>query len=163
MQQLSTGHSFLDLSFMAKKKTLIYLIVLFVSLVGLQCKTTQETTSQRVMYKAIYIEQFKLTYFRQILTKSYNNSNAIQEIVSSDHSGFTEPILTDLDYKLIDSLTTADNEKMKIDSAEGNRRAEGAQGKRSLGFILDRLNSKWLDSIANKQYKKSGVKKMYDD
>ena len=62
------------------------------------------------MYKSIYIDQFKLTYFRQILSKGYNNSKAIQEIISSDHSGFTEPILTEDDYKLIDSLTTVDNE-----------------------------------------------------
>lgn len=115
------------------------------------------------MYKSIYIDQFKLTYFRQILSKGYNNSKAIQEIISSDHSGFTEPILTEDDYKLIDSLTTIDNEKMKIDSTEGNRRAEGAQGKRPLGFILNGLNSKWLDSIAKKRYKNSGVNKMYND
>ena len=148
---------------MTTKKTLIYLIVLFASLVGLQCKSTHDSTSQRVMYKAIYIDQFKLTYFRQILTRSYNNSKAIQEIISSDHSGFAEPILTENDYKLIDSLTTADNEKLKMDSTESNRRSEGAQGKRPLGFILNRLNSKWLDSIANKRYKNSGVKKMYND
>lgn len=139
---------------MKTKYTLMYFIVLFTSLLGLQCKSTHDLTSQREMYKAIYINQFKLAYFRQILTKSYNNSKAIQEIISSDHSGFTEPILTESDYKLIDSLTTADNEKMKIDSTNGNRRAEGAQGKRPLGFVLDRLNSDWLDSIANSRYKK---------
>ncbi len=115
------------------------------------------------MYKSIYIDQFKLTYFRQILVKSHNNSKAIQEIINSDHSAFTEPILTEDDYKLIDSLTTADNEKMKIDSTQGNRRAEGAQGKRPLGFILDRLNNKWLDSIANRRYTISGVKEEYND
>lgn len=103
----------LDLSFLTIKKTLIYLIVSFALLVGLQCKSTHELTSQRAMYQALYIDQFKLTYFRQIFTKSYNNSKAIQEIISSDHSGFAEPILTEGDYKLIDSLTTADNDKIK--------------------------------------------------
>ena len=105
------------------------------------------------MNKSIYIDQFKLAYFREFLRKSYNSSKAIQEIISSDHSGFTEPILTEDDYKLIDSLTTADNEKLKIDSIQSNRRAEGAQGKRPLGFILNRLSGKWLDSLANKRYK----------
>ncbi len=96
-----------------------------------------------------------------MLTKSFNKSKAIEEIISSDYSGFTEPILTAGDYALIDSLTTADNEIMKIDSANGHLRAEGAQGKRPLGLILKKLNSKWMDSIANKRYKNSGVKKFY--
>jgi hypothetical protein len=138
---------------MTANKTFLYIFVLLLSINGLYCKSTHSSVSQKAMYKSIYIHQFKLTYFRQIISKGYNNSKAIQEIVSSDHSGFTEPILTDDDYQLIDSLTVIDNEKMKIDSAEGNRRAEGAQGKRPLGFILDRLNGKWLDSIANERYK----------
>jgi len=124
---------------------------------------TPVKTTQKTMYKTIYIDQFKLAYFRQILIKSYNNSRAVQEIIGSDHSGFTEPILTTTDYKLIDSLTTIDNNKMKIDSTEGDQRAEGAQGKRPLGYILNRFNSKWLDSLANTQYKSSGVKGLYHD
>ena len=52
---------------------------------------------------------------------------------------------------------------MKIDSIEGDQRAEGAQGKRPLQFVLDRFNSKWLDSIANKRYKISGIDKIYND
>ena len=112
------------------------------------------------MYKSIYINEFKLTYFRQMLIKGYNNSNAVQEIISKDNSGFAEIILSEDDYKLIDSLATIDNEKMKIDSSLGNKRAEGSQGKRPLGFILYRYNSKWLDSLANKRYKNSGIKKL---
>jgi len=152
------------LTFMTTKTVLIYLVFLSDSFVGLKCKSTQNSTSQKAMYKATYIDQFRLTYFRQLLIKGYNNSNAIQEIISNDHSGFTEPIiLTEDDYKLIDSLTTVDNEKMKIDSTEGNRRAEGAQGKRPLGFILNKLKSRWLDSLANERYKTSGVKEFYHD
>jgi hypothetical protein len=113
------------------------------------------------MYKTIYIDQFKLTCFRQILIKSYNNSRAIQEIISGDHSGFAEPILTMDDYKLIDSLTAADNDKMKIDPSDGKRRTEGAQGKRPLGFILNKLESQWLDSLANKRYETSGVEELF--
>ncbi len=113
------------------------------------------------MYKSIYMDQFKLTYFRQALKKGYNNSSAIREIISLDHSGFTEQILTEDDYKLIDSLMTVDNNAMKIDSINGGRRAEGAQGKRPLGFILGRLGSKWLDSIADSRCKKSEVQKLF--
>jgi hypothetical protein len=148
---------------MTTNKRFIYFFVLTTSIIALQCKSIYNSTSQKPTYKSIYIDQFKLTYFRQILVKGYNNSKAIQEIIDSDHSGFTEPMLTEDDYKIIDSLTTADNEKMKIDSTEGNQKAEGLQGKRPLGFILNRLNSKWLDSIANNRYKNSGVKKIYNE
>jgi len=148
---------------MMTKKTLIYLIILLTSLVGFQCTSTRHSKAQKQTFKSIYIKQFKLVYFWQLLNKSYNNSKAVQEIIGGDHSGFTEAILTADDFKLIDSLTIADNEKLKIDSMQGDQRAEGAQGKRPLGFILDRLGSKWLDSIANKRYKHSGIKRMYGD
>ena len=148
---------------MTRKNIFIYTLVLLASFIGLQCRSTHNSTTQKAMYKNIYIDQFKLTYFRQILIKGYNNSEAIQEIISSDHSGFTEQILKEEDYTLIDSLTTVDNEKLKIDSTQGNRRAEGAQGKRPLGLILDRLNSKWLDSLATKRYKSSGVIQMFKE
>jgi hypothetical protein len=134
-------------------------LLTFIILVCTQCQSTKRTRFLRKEYKSIYIDQFKLTYFRQILSKGYNNSKAIQEIINSDHSGFTEPILTEDDYRLIDSLTKVDNQQMVIDSTNGNRRAEGAQGKRPLGFIFVKLNSKWLDSVANKRYKNSGLKK----
>lgn len=144
---------------MTTNKTFIYFFVLLVSIIGLQCKSIQNSTSQVAVYKSIYIDQFKLTYFRQMLIKGYNNSKAIQEIIKLDHSGFTEPILTMDDYQLIDSLTIVDNQKMQLDSASSiGRVAEGAEGKHPLGFILDKINSKWLDSLANKRYKSSGVK-----
>lgn len=133
-------------------------LLTFIILVCTQCESTKRARFLRKEYKSIYIDQFKLTYFRQILSKGYNNSEAIQEIIRTDHSGFTEPILTEDDYKLIDSLTKVDNQQMVIDSTNGNRRAEGAQGKRPLGFIFVKLTSKWLDSVANKRYKNSGLK-----
>jgi hypothetical protein len=148
---------------MTTEKIIIYSFILLVSMSGLQCKSSHNSTSQKAMYKSIYIDQFKLTYFRQFLKKGYNNSTAIQEIISTDHSGFTEPILNEDDYNLIDSLTTVENEKMKIDSANGNRRAEGAQGKRPLGFIVDRLSNKWLDSLARQRFKSSSFRQKFDE
>lgn len=115
------------------------------------------------MHKSMYIEQFRLTYFRKMLIKSYNNSAAIWEVIRNDNSGFSEPILTIDDDNLIDSLTTVDNDKMKLDSVQGNRRAEGAKGKRPLGFIIDKIKSKWLDSLANERYNSSGVKELYQN
>jgi hypothetical protein len=109
---------------------------------------------QKALNKSIYIEQFKLTYFRKFLLKSYNNSKAIQETISLDHSGFTEPILTQEDYKLIDSLTTLDNKAMQMDSVNRiGRVAEGVEGKQPLAFILTKLESKWLDRLANERFK----------
>jgi hypothetical protein len=133
------------------------LLLIIIAFVCIQCQSTKRARFLRKEYKSIYIDEFKLTYLRQLLNKSYNNSTAIQEIISSDRSGFTEPVLTGSDYKLIDSLTTAENEKLRIDSADGYRRAEGSQGKRPLGYILNRVSSKWLDSLARRRLKISGV------
>ena len=68
-----------------------------------------------------------------------------------------EPILTDEDYRIIDSLTALDNQHLIIDSIEGHRRAEGAKGKRPLGYVMNKLTSKWLDSLAKQRLKKTGV------
>lgn len=139
------------------RKNALPLALFFACLVGINCKR-KNSPSSREENKAIYIEQFRLEYFRKMLSKSYNNSPAIQEIISSDHSGFTEPVLTGDDYRLIDSLTTIDNYKMKLDSAAGNKRAEGAQGKRPFGLILEKLGNGWLDSLANERFRSEGIK-----
>lgn len=85
-------------------------ILLFILVNFIQCQTTKTTRHFRKEYKSIYIDQFKLTYVIKMLSKAYNNSNAINEIVKSDHSGFHELILTESDYKLIDSFTTLHNQ-----------------------------------------------------
>lgn len=126
------------------------------------CHNSQKAASLKKQYKEAYIDQFKLTYLRKLLIKGYNYSPAMQEILSIDRSGFTEPILIEEDLKLIDSLTTFDNATMRIDSAASNHRAEGSNGKRPLGFILVRIQSKWLDSLAKKRYKLSGLTKWED-
>jgi hypothetical protein len=142
---------------MGTNKTAVYFLVCTIIITYSACDTTRGTPSIKAQYKEVYLDQFKLTYLRKLLTKSYNNSNAVQEIINTDHSGFTEPILTEEDYKLIDSLTTIDNQNLIADSTEGRRRAEGAQGKRPLGYAMDKLTSKWLDSLAKKRLKVNGV------
>jgi len=148
---------------MATTRPIINSILLTILLTTISCESTRRTQSLKTQYKEIYLDQFKLTYFRQLLIKSYNNSNTIQEIIHADHSGFTEPMLTEGDYILIDSLTTIDNNYLVADSAEGRRRAEGAQGKRPLGYIMDKLTSKWLDSLAKERLKISGVPNSWID
>jgi hypothetical protein len=99
-----------------------------------------------------------------LLIKSYNNSNDIQNIINLDRSGFTEPILTSKDYKLIDSLTTADNIKLTTDSTSSiGKVAEGTEGKHILGYVLMRLESKWLDSLAKKRYKSAKVNEQFPE
>ncbi|MDE3145090.1 MAG: hypothetical protein KGL19_13115 [Bacteroidota bacterium] len=146
---------------MTTKKMFCYIIILTTSITGLNCRGSHSLTSKEKVFKQIYIDQFRLTYFRLSLKHSFNNSKAIQEIINNDHSGFTEAILTFDDYKLIDSLTKLDNIKMVVDSTEGDMRAEGAQGKRPFFFIIDKIRSKWLDSLAKERYKGSNVKEMY--
>jgi hypothetical protein len=138
---------------MASSNAAVYFILFAISLINPSCESTRRAPSLKSQYNDIYINQFKLTYFRQLLIRSYNNSNAVREIISNDHSGFTEPALTEDDYTLIDSLTFRDNEELIADSSAGQLRAEGAQGKRPLGYIMEKLTSKWLDSLAKKRLK----------
>lgn len=122
-----------------------------------QCRTTQQVKSERRQFKEVYINQFKLTYFRKILIAGFNHSETVKTLIRFDRSGFTEPILSEHDYKLIDSLVYLDNQYMMADSSRSiGRVAEGGEGKHVLGYILDRLESKWLDSLANSRFRQSG-------
>lgn len=138
------------------KMILQVLLCLYVFVLVFSCKITR-VPSEKAQWKSIYVDQFRLTYLRKVLLKSYNNSKAIEEIIDLDHSGFTEPVLTTEDYKLIDSLVEAENEKMKVDSIKGDRRAEGSQGKRPFDFILKTLKDRSLENLAKRRFKKAGL------
>ena len=148
---------------MNTKSTILYSILLTIVAITISCENVNKAELQKIEKEEIYVNQFKLTYFRLLLSKSYNNSNSVRDIISNDHSGFTEPILTEIDFKLIDSLTTIDNQRLITDSSEGHLRAEGAQGKRPLGFIMDILTSKWLDSLSKSRMKISGLSDNWSD
>lgn len=121
--------------------TILSIVILFFG-----CKT--HSHSFRSQFKEIYVSQFKLTYTEQLLKKSYNNSVHINSVLIEDKSGFTEPILTDVDYRYIDSITTIEANKIKIDSAESfGRVAEGAEGKHVLSFLVQRLESTDLNRM----------------
>ena len=132
---------------------------LYLALLILPSCKTAPIPNEDSQWKSIYIEQFKLTYLRALLSKSYNKSKAIQEVINTDNSGFTEPVLTDDDHKLIDSLTTTDYERMRVDSIEGNKRAEGSQGKRPLQFVIAKLSDQSLEKLALKRFQLSGMLK----
>ena len=148
---------------MTTTRIIFYFFLLTILTITISCENTRRTQTLNTQYKEVYLNQFKLVYFRQLLKKSYNNSNAIREIIGDDHSGFTEPILTEQDYTIIDSLTTLDNQRLIADSSESHLRAEGAHGKRPLGFIIDKLTSKWLDSLAKRRLKINGVSDSWRD
>lgn len=133
--------------------TFLSLLVLF----SIQCRTTQTKQSAKREYKSLYIDQFKLTYFRKILQAGFNQSEAIKTVIKFDRSGFTEPLLTEDDYHLIDSLVYIDNLQMIADSIKRiGRVAEGAEGKHVFDYILNKFGSKWIDSVARHRYKSSG-------
>lgn len=78
----------------------------------------------------------------------------INSILIEDRSGFTEPILTEKDYNYIDSITTSDVNKIKIDSTQSiGRVAEGAEGKHILSFLLTRIESAELNKIIKSRYR----------
>jgi hypothetical protein len=120
--------------------------ILLFSILFVGCKPHYQ--SFRSQFKEIYENQFKLTYTKQLLKKSYNNSIHINSILTEDRSGFTEPILTQEDYRFIDSITTIEVNKIKIDSTESiGRVAEGGEGKHIISFLINRIESGDLNKI----------------
>jgi hypothetical protein len=120
----------------------------------IHCSTARPLTSEHQQFKQVYIRQFKLTYFRKLLFTGFNNSEALKSILNQDKSSFTEPILTNDDYQFIDILVHQANEYMVADSVNNiGKVAEGAEGKRVLGYVLERVESKWLYRLAKSRYK----------
>ena len=138
---------------------LFRLLLVFTLFTLCACRSSKEASTNRKQYKEIYLSQFKLTYFKKLLSQSYNHSDNIKTLIKGDSSGFTEPILSEKEYKLIDSLVKVDNNYLVADSAASiGRVAEGGEGKHVLGFIMYKIRSKWLDSLALDSYKRSDIK-----
>ena len=113
------------------------------------------TVKQDLQMKEIYFQEFKTTYFKRLLRKGFNKDKGYDNAVKIDNSHYAEPILSLEDINYIDSLTVVGNHFMTSDSLQSfGKRAEGAEGKRVFYFALDRYNSKWLDSITKKRFKK---------
>jgi len=139
------------------RTSIIYAAVFAFAISAVKC-TTGSTGDPGDKMQEVYIDEFKLTYFQMLLKKSYNNSSAVQEIIMQDHSHFTEPVLRQSDYKLIDSLTSLDNVRLKADSANGiGRVAEGAEGKKPLRYIINLIERGVLDSLARKRYQEPDI------
>jgi hypothetical protein len=135
-------------------------IFLFLMFFFVQCRTMKENRTEIKQFKSTYLYQFKLTYTRKLLQAGFNQSAAINNILETDPKGFTERILSDADYKLIDSLVYRDNQIMMTDSTNRiGMVAEGAEGKNVIEYLIDKYESKWIDSVAKVRYKTLGVKK----
>ena len=110
-------------------------------------------TVHRKDVKNNYVTEFKYRYFQESLKKGFNNNVEIIKLFEIDHSGYTEPILSDESYNLINKLARKANEIMVQDSLRFiGRRAQGGIGKRVFSKCLSDFNSKWLDSIAKDEY-----------
>ncbi|MFN7821727.1 MAG: hypothetical protein ACK5PO_02080 [Bacteroidota bacterium] len=128
---------------------------LLMCLVLIGCKPYEQSVKYKKQMEEAYVFTFKITYFRQLLTEAFGNSDAIREALATDHSGFGEPILSIQDLALIDSFSKVDNQVIVLDSVDRvGRVGEGAQGKQILSFALFRYQSKWLDSLAKVRYKR---------
>lgn len=139
-----------------KQSSIALLLILFFA----QCRTMKSYRHDKNQFKTVYLHQFKLDYTRKLLQAGFNHSEAIKSVLSFDHSGFSEPILSDADYHLIDSLVYQDNLNMMADSTNSiGKVAEGAEGKHILSCLIDKYEGKWIDSLAKVRYKRLEVKK----
>jgi hypothetical protein len=122
-------------------------------LIFTSCHSTHKAVVRKQM-KESYIYDFKMTFYKRVLLHGFNQSQEIKTVISTDRSGYGEPILLPTDILLIDSLSIVANQKMIQDSAKSiGKMAEGAQGKRVFDYLLTAYHSKWLDSIAKSRYK----------
>ncbi len=133
------------------RKYIIQLIFFPLLLIG--CKSSFEATYQKQMKEA-YINDFKLTYFTKLFDVGFDYPQDIMEKFKKDGSGYSEPLLSGEDIRIINQFVEIDNQQMISDSIQRiNTVSEGAQGKNVLNFLLVKYNSKWLDSLAFARYK----------
>lgn len=125
-------------------------IILFSCLLsGMNCLAQKVQTNYKLQLKQSYIQTFKITYFKRLLVRGFNNSKAINSVVNYENDGYGEPLLSMDDYRIIDSLINIDNLTMIRDSIHRiGRVSEGAQGKRIFAYALDKFNSKKMNSLA---------------
>lgn len=137
----------------------IKFILIIVSLIVFtKCKSSKEAIFEK-RYKEAYINDFKIKYFRSLLSESFSHSNEIKVILKNDASkGLADPNLSMQDYQVIDSVVKIDNFLMAQDSARRDllvrerKLPEGNKGKYVFTYALERYNSKWLDSLSKARY-----------
>lgn len=130
----------------------IYILISYVLLTS--CKIQYGSKQYYHQMRESYLYAFKMNYFQRLLLEGFNRSDEIKNILILDRSGYGEPILSNQDIKITDSLVKIDNEIMVQDSLNSiGRVGEGAQGKHVFAYALYRYQGKWLDSLAKERYK----------
>lgn len=129
-----------------------YLFAILFCLVFASCNNSKDVAYNKQMTQS-FIYDFKIKYFKLVLKEGFNRSDAIKSVLKQDHSGYGEPILSEEDIQIMDSLVKIDGEEMRRDSVARKRMAEGAQGKHVMDFAVRRYQSKWLDSLAKARCK----------
>ncbi|RYF99687.1 MAG: hypothetical protein EOO07_36430 [Chitinophagaceae bacterium] len=75
--------------------------------------------------------------------------------MTEDKSGFSEPILAEVDYRFIDSLTTVEKNFLKADSIKNLGKAEGSDGKHVLDFLIRKIENGEVNKIAKNRYRRA--------
>lgn len=137
-------HNFIN---MKSKISILFCIVL------IGCSHSKEMTYNKHM-KESFLEEFKVTYFKKLMSEAFNKSPEIKTVLFYDKSGYSEPILSLQDMNLIDSLVKMDNQTLVKDSINRiGHTAEGSQGKHIFSYALYKIESKWMDSLAKARAK----------
>jgi hypothetical protein len=133
-------------------------IIAVVVIVAISCKSKDpckiSTLSNEQEMKSIFVKDFKLVYFKQLLRRGFNNDPGYLNAIKDDMSGFGENLYSNEDFDILNALVDKDNQVMVRDSLESyGKVADGVEGKRVFSYALERYNSKWLDSLAHARYK----------
>lgn len=128
----------------------LFIIIICACLPIFSCKQLQpKGSTKRRQREEVYVNSFKMTYFKKMLLSGFDNSREINTIMELDHSGYSEIVLSMEDYKFIDSIVSLDRAKLTADSlASIGRVAEGAGGKRVFDLVLNKYQSRWLNDVA---------------
>ncbi len=124
-----------------------YFFLIVVSAFVMGCATTKSNSD-----KAIFIQEFKMHYFKSSLKYGFKNTPEINAILSTDGSTSSELILGNAEI-FVDSVAKARNSDLIKTFPKGTK-AEGTTGNPIFKKILDDYQSSWLNSLAKDAYRK---------
>lgn len=124
-----------------------FFIIIIISLIA--CNSQKSN-----IYNEISVQSFKDRTLEKCLQLGYEDKNLINKINNIDRSIYN-PIATALYDEKIYSILTPVIKKMKIDSTNSMQKvSEAKAGKNVFSSCIKYYNSKELNNIARKEYKK---------
>ena len=118
------------------------------------CKPSEISSKQKETMRQIYVSEFKLQYFQNLLYQGFNRSEDFKRATSIDRSNYSEILLSIDDYVIMNKKVEQDNKLMVQDSVQSiGTRAEGAEGKQVYSYALRKYQIKILDSLANARFR----------